>query len=465
MGSRLSREAGVCYKHAAPDASRVTGLTVSAKKWRFSVTVLGGPGARLAAGAVDAANWMGALRVARDQAGDPGGLPPGATCSVAADGVATILDGAGRRRYVLAPEGSDAAAEIAASPAPVAEQAAAPRTVSPAAPAPSVAARAQAAPGMGTTPQAPSPALSPAVHPVAQASAARTEVHRAPAALELLLDRDQDPTDDNPLRYRERAYVLPPGVTVSEAEALLRGELGELQETLADQPVGKLVNLAVFDHRWQGVPERPPLIVLQWRDWRDETTVEYPAERASMLPAPGATDERLADAFEGLQALSERTTAADGLGFAVNLLERLIPCEAISACLYDINTDELRFVALAGASAADMQGHAVPSTRGLLAVALRAEGRVSVFAPVAGEAAFDPGVDGRPFLEVRDLAYRPITDEGALLGALQLINHRGAGFSRPDAALLDYVARRLAEFLRETKLRARAGAAPVKSRR
>ena len=144
-----------------------------------------------------------------------------------------------------------------------------------------------------------------------------------------------------------------------EAEAALRWKLAELQQALEAEPRGKFVNLAVFDHRWQDVPERPP---------RDRAAVARLARRgdrrlsgggarlvaAAAEPAAGRSPRRRVRGAR--RALPRLRTPAEGLDFAVRLLERTIPSEAISACLYDINTDELRFVALAGVDARAMQG-------------------------------------------------------------------------------------------------------------
>ena len=162
--------------------------------------------------------------------------------------------------------------------------------------------------------------------------------------LEVLITRDEDPTPDNPLTYRERAYLIPKGMTVSEAEAGLRFTLADLQTKLAATPRGKFVNLAAFDHRWVDQPQRPPLVVLEWRDWRGEPAVDYPAaERAgSTVPRDHEPDDRLASVFESLHELAHLRTPAEGLEFIVRLLDTTVPAAAIAACLYDINTDELR---------------------------------------------------------------------------------------------------------------------------
>jgi hypothetical protein len=285
---------------------------------------------------------------------------------------------------------------------------------------------------------------------------------RAPIKLELLLERNEDPTPSNPLSYRECAYLLPKGTTVSEAEAALRWRLAELQRALEATPRGRLINLAVFDHTWNDAPERPPVIVLQWRDWRDEIVVDYPAAARSSSAPPQASaphDDRLADVFEALEDLPRLHTVAEGLDFAVQLLERMIPAEATSACLYDINTDELRFVAVSGTAAASLQGQAVPRAQGLFGQALRSEHHASVFNDIAVEPAFNPSSDSRPDLEARNGLLRPIVHEHQLLGMLQLINRKGAtAFTAQDLSVINYIAERLADFVYAARLRQRGNA-------
>jgi GAF domain-containing protein len=270
------------------------------------------------------------------------------------------------------------------------------------------------------------------------------------------MSRNEEPTPGNPLTYCERAYLLPEGVSITEAEAAMRFRLADLQRQFAGRPRGKFVNLALFDHRWHEVPERPPLIVLQWRDWRDEVLVDYPATQIA-APTGRSTqpnhDERLDDVFEALDGMSRLSTAADGLDFAVHLLERVLPAEAISGCIYDINTDELRFVALSGPSADALQGQAIPRSAGLFGVAIRSE--VATLVPdVLAHPSFDDGCDSRPGLAAYNMVLQPLTHEGHLLGMLQLINRRGApGFSSSDVHLLSYLGERLSEFLREVRAR------------
>jgi hypothetical protein len=463
---------------------------------------------------IEATNWMSALRATRESMSERPSVPPGASCSIDAEGTATILDPGSRRKFVLQRIDIATGPTIAAAPTRADDPGLGARAV----PAAHMVARTSAAAGPTATraaghstemqprsehkPESPGaqpqpvsagdgnakkkrfntvaftdglPAPGPAKIVSGATSTTQPRVASLPTAadsdsdsvrqsgkpraeLELLIERDEESTPQNPLCYRERAYLLVKGTTVPEAEAALRWKLAELQKTLAGRPRGCFVNLAVFDHRWRDVPERPPVIALEWRDWRGEVVVDYPAAaRVSSLPAPSRPhDDHLPEVFEALGELSRLHTPAEGLDFAVRLLGRVIPSEAISACLYDINTDELRFVALSGAAASSMQGQAVPRGAGLFGQAVRAENQSSIFADVMVEPSFNPQVDSRPGLDARNALLRPLAHERQLLGMLQLINRNGAGaFSAEDVNAINYVAERLAEFLHGARMQRR----------
>lgn len=321
----------------------------------------------------------------------------------------------------------------------------------------------------------------------------------APEGWGLLHARDEEPTKETPLCYRERTFVVPPGTTPPVAEAILMARFDELQHDLAERPKGKLVNMAVFDHRWEERPERPPLVTLQWKDWRGAPVVRQqgapaaspsqpapsqpptaqpapsqppaaqpapsqppaaqpalsqpPAARRSE-PAPRGVDDRLANAFEALQDLFFLTTPVEGLDFVLELLADLVPSEASSACLYDINSDELRFVALRGPGAPERQGEGVPRLSGLMGAAATSSEGVLLSENVPHDVRFDPGVDGRIGLEPVTMALMSVTHQGRLLGMIQLINRQQqAQFSRADANLIAYVSEKLGEFLYSARMR------------
>ncbi|RZO58285.1 MAG: hypothetical protein EVA89_19555, partial [Sandaracinaceae bacterium] len=441
---------------------------MASKTWRLVVTKIG-DSTPLSEARVDASNWMTALTLARNEIGEKGGVPPGASCSVAPDGKVTIQDAVARKTYVLAPwveeslapastprgprvpsepvprpgsvpppnaEGrvsvpkpsdpppaakvspkrtmaydarelglaapakpaaspskktiaydakqlglsppaqptptgesastsaapasgaSTSAAPEKARPKPVAKKTIAydakelgltPPSAAPTESAPSESAPSQSVPSEPPAKKAASPdekkskpiakktiaydakelglaAASPAAEAApapdpAQAKPAKAPVSKRTIAYDakelglggdrstvpdaappeqdaheqdahegwgLLHARDEEPTKETPLCYRERTFVVPPGTTPPVAEAILMARFDELQHDLAERPKGKLVNMAVFDHRWEERPERPPLVTLQWKDWRGAPVIRQqgaPAASPSQ-PAP-----------------------------------------------------------------------------------------------------------------------------------------------------------------------------------
>ncbi len=166
----------------------------------------------------------------------------------------------------------------------------------------------------------------------------------------------------------------------------------------------------------------------------------------------GDQDRRLAVAFEASQDLYFLATPVEGLEFAVKLLSDLVPSEAASACIYDINTDEFRFVALSGPGATERRAEAVPSSEGLLAAAVRSGKDTFIATDVENDPRYDPAVDGRVGLSVETLAYLPLQKGDNLLGLLQLINRKGRpNFSEADMAVAGYLASQLAEFLQSKR--------------
>lgn len=564
------------------------------KTWRLVVTELGNADS-LHEVSIEAGNWMTALKVGRKKIGEDGGVPTGASCAVAPDGKVTIHDPLARRSYVLFPGGKPKSdGQAAEVPAPSeAPKAAGPRSDAPRADAARADAekkkklnktlaydtRAAKKPASSYSVPAPEPksarslapaAAGPAVaHAAPERSEPRSEpvpkVSDTPVAeietasgsdFRLLSRRDEAPTTETPLYYRERVYTGAPDMTSERAEEILRGRFAELRESLAHATPGKFFHLAIFDHEFplgpdgRGRPLRPPLATLVYKDWRGEALVQFPLEesrgttpepmrtpdkpgsvppparplstpppavalaasqppvaaepsappsepplpiapvsieprpvepvrvapasqppmqiaepRIEVKPEPKyrqkrtTTDEhdaRLAHAFEAGQDLLFLTTPVEGLDFVVKLLGELVPCEAVSACLYDIDTDEFRFVSMSGPGSDERRGEAVPRAMGIMgAVAEMHDSAALRLTQPVSDPRFDPGVDGRVGLEPRDVLYQPVTHHGLLLGVLQLLNRAsGRGFSESDADLVAYVARQAGEFLHQARMSA-----------
>ena len=326
-----------------------------------------------------------------------------------------------------------------------------------------------------------------------------------------LSKRDEEPSAASPLRYRERGYFSPNANDVDMAEHALRAELATLRAELDPAQRGVFISLALFDHYFQGKPSRGPVATLQWKDWRGEPVFAWNASRAavafptsasepvrtSFVPevavvqpaappavvvgrapsaamhtplrgpndswpgvpgtreATGEQDRRLAVAFEAVQDLYFLASAAEGMDFSVKLLSELVPSEAVTGCIYDINTDELRFVALTGPGAEERRADAIPSGAGLIGTAAHSVQESIIIADVAAEPRFDPAADGRIGLESRNMLLLPLQKADNMLGVIQLINRvkRGA-FTESDAAVCAYVSGQLAEFLQSKRLSA-----------
>ncbi len=398
-----------------------------------------------------------------------------------------------------APAAAVAAAPSAAaakkSPASSASEQAPDHREQPASPDAPAAAEKPAGGGTGTG----SPSAEPAgtgdsgVVPrdVAEAGSAASQEEPV-AGWRLLSERQRDPTEDNPLRYRERLFVVPPGAADEQLERFLRLRLEEVQRTLADAPPGKFVNLAVFDHAWEEKPERPPLLILQWKDWRgapvlqkpvppSQTTAVQTAARAASVratppasqppaPASGAgassparaarretseQENRLAVAFEACQDLLFLQTPGEGMAFVVRLLSELVPARAFAAGLYDINDDVFRVVAARGEAAEARQGKAIPAHAGFFGLAVSMPGAVLRLDDVAHHERFSAEVDTLEGEVPSSALYTVLEQQGALLGILQILDRQSrSSFDEDDEAVVRYVAEQASRFLAQARIRA-----------
>jgi hypothetical protein len=100
----------------------------------------------------------------------------------------------------------------------------------------------------------------------------------------VLFERDEEPSAERPIAYRERVFAVPSGTTRERAEALARQSFAAIKRALNARPRGRFVSIAVFDEEFSSRPSQPPLVVLEWKDWRGEPTVQYPES----LPPPPA---------------------------------------------------------------------------------------------------------------------------------------------------------------------------------
>jgi GAF domain-containing protein len=119
------------------------------------------------------------------------------------------------------------------------------------------------------------PALAPA--PAAPALPAYTVVNT----------REDNPSERSPLSYREYVYAVAPGTSDDDAQRLILERFVSVQQSLEQARPGKLINLAIFDHVFQGRPQRRPLVTLTWKDWKtDAPDVQFPARDGVSMPPP-----------------------------------------------------------------------------------------------------------------------------------------------------------------------------------
>jgi hypothetical protein len=114
----------------------------------------------------------------------------------------------------------------------------------------------------------------------------------APASFEVFRSREEAPSNDNPIAYRELALATSQGLTREAAELLILSAFDEAKRTLPTAG-GRYLQIALFDHRFEKRPERAPLATLSWKDWKGEPVVEFPAftdvsvdVRAPLVPTP-----------------------------------------------------------------------------------------------------------------------------------------------------------------------------------
>ncbi|MEP7119730.1 MAG: GAF domain-containing protein [Byssovorax sp.] len=99
--------------------------------------------------------------------------------------------------------------------------------------------------------------------------------------------REENPSERSPLSYREYVYAVPQGTSDDDAHRLIVERFASVQQSLEQARPGKLINLAIFDHVFQGRPQRRPLVTLTWKDWKSEAPdVQFPARDGVSVPPP-----------------------------------------------------------------------------------------------------------------------------------------------------------------------------------
>ena len=159
------------------------------------------------------------------------------------------------------------------------------RAAAPAAEAPKVAAPTVEAP----TVEAPT-VEAPAAEPPAVEAEPPAPAEPDLPSYTLVNEREDKPSERSPLSYREIVYAVAPGTSDDDAKRLILDRFESVRQSLEQASRGKLINLAIFDHVFQGRPQRRPLVTLTWKDWKNEAPeVQFPARDGVSVPPPAVT--------------------------------------------------------------------------------------------------------------------------------------------------------------------------------
>jgi GAF domain-containing protein len=167
------------------------------------------------------------------------------------------------------------------------------------------------------------------------------------------------------------------------------------------------------------------------------------------LPEPrDPVEDALVDLFERVPQVFGKVQR-DGLYFLLDLALEKIPSDAGSVWLADLSRRDLRFAAARGPKASELLSAevAVPMGKGLVGYCAQEGVGLAV-----GDTSRDPRhlreVGQRVGYEARSVLTTPILLNGRTLGAIQLVNRKGAtGYSQAELAMLHYVAHQAAVYL------------------
>ncbi|WP_437288705.1 GAF domain-containing protein [Sorangium sp. So ce406] len=138
----------------------------------------------------------------------------------------------------------------------------------------------------------------------AQGAAAPASAPGALPAFELVSQRADDPSERSPLTYRELVYAVATGTPRELVNALLLDRLDVARKLIDEARPGKFIHIAVFDHVFQGRPQRSPLATLAWKDWRSgEPEIQFRPRTSGTTPPPAAGPSATATPLPGAAPL------------------------------------------------------------------------------------------------------------------------------------------------------------------
>jgi hypothetical protein len=124
---------------------------------------------------------------------------------------------------------------------------------------------------------------------------------------ELLFERIQEPSEESPILYHERAYLVDSFNSDDDLEEHLEAELSRIRRDWRHRDASQFVQLSLFDQRFYGEPTLPPIATLSWKDWQGRTEIWVRGVRRSTMP-PGVVLDSLPPAFPAGKPLPRFST-------------------------------------------------------------------------------------------------------------------------------------------------------------
>jgi GAF domain-containing protein len=184
------------------------------------------------------------------------------------------------------------------------------------------------------------------------------------------------------------------------------------------------------------------------------TSTPTPPAPPESAASPASGEELIDDLFEAMSGLDFCDSSLDAAGFTLKLAMEKLDCAAGVVHLYDIDQRELVVVEVSGPEVDVLRRMRTPDADPLAADAMRTPGTLLV-----RDAASDARLSGQRWALLRAAVEAPITSiacarvtqEGRLLGLIELCNLAGSGhpggFAAGDEHALTYIANRFTEFV------------------
>ncbi len=335
---------------------------------------------------VQSENWLAALKTGLQKMGG-GQLPPNILCDIQEDGSIHVSDPSGQVFRIR---------ELAEAPAttPV--------------PAPGAPPAAAAAPLPRAAPSPPAPA------PPAASAAPPVVPRPAPA-----------PRKETPVPVKAAPRTAP--VPVAPREARPPASPAPRPDAPPSRP------------RPSSIPDRV-----------EETKAPAPRPRLVARSAPELeAEEVLSELFHRVADLGSKRSRQEGLAFLLDLAMDKIGCEAGSVLLSKLGEGDLGFAVARGPKADEIMklGLTVPVGIGIVGFCAQENVCLAV-SDVQKDPRWYRAVSEAIGYATRSLLCAPISSEGRVLGALEVLNKSGRDpFDSSDLAVLSYLAHQAAELL------------------